>query len=210
MAKENMFVLNGRLNAGFDDAESLSTATSNSNSIEKETQLCSEFFQETLPCPPKKLNNGIGHGGTKFMPPNVEEQLFTVEQEQRNPDAQKYKRKKTLCLSALKCILSLMISVSLFVCVVASKISLVHIGQKLNYTAMYHNASRTVSSAEKSFVRETSFVMLVLLLVFPSVYTLFRAICNSGMKRSHPWPTKRAVIWVRTMFKSLFSYQSCL
>ena len=122
-------------------------------------------------------------------------QIFTVERKERK-HAKQYQRKKTFFLSAFKSLLSILISLVLFACVVASKLSLVHIGQKLNYTEItIANSSSRVRSHNGS-QRETSLVMLIMILVCPSVYTFIRAICISGMKRSHPWPTRRAVIWV--------------
>lgn len=126
---------------------------------------------------------------------DVDGQIFTVERNERK-HTKHYKRKKTFCLSAFKSLLSILISLVLFACVVASKLSLVHIGQKLNYTEITASNSSSRVRSQNGSKRETSLIMLIMILVSPSVYTFLRAICISGMKRSHPWPTRNAVIWV--------------
>ena len=193
--------MNGKLNSAFDEQELSSTATSSSGSLERETQFSRTFF-DTLPRPTETLKTSVPNGVQQTATSSVEEQLLIVEQETRDEDSRKYKRKKTILLSALKCILSVLMSVTLFVCVVAGKLSLVHIGQRLNYTNLHRN-NTSLKNDSVGPLRETSFIMLVIILVFPSLYTLVRAICVSGMKRSHPWPTQRAIIWVSSFFSHL-------
>ena len=141
----------------------------------------------------------------------TEDQPFTVEREEKNESARKYKKKKSVFLSILKCIISFLMSVCLLGCVVASKLSLVTLGQKVtsNFT-LCKNSPMTSNSSNASFVgkssgsngqsqyqNETIFNMLVLILIIPNAYSFLRALFSSGFKRSHPWPTKRAIIWVR-------------
>ena len=188
--------IDGRLNIAFDELSS--SATSISGSLERETRFAGTFFETTVPRPVVTLNGRVLDDAQQPSSSNMDEQPLIVEQEISDDDSKKYKRKKTLLLSAVKCILSVFMSLTLFICVVAGKISLVHIGQQLNYTAMHNNYTYIINH-ESASLRETSFVMLIIIMVFPSFYSLLRAICVSGMKRSHPWPTKRAVIWVSEM-----------
>ena len=187
--------MNGNVNAAYDDQELSSSATSASGSIERETQFVSSFFGTEPSIQVDALKGSVPNGVQQNSSSSIDEQLLIVEQETRDEESRRYKRKKTLLLSALKCILSIMMSITLFVCVVVGKISLVHIGQRLNYTDLHRNSSSLQAKDSKS-PRETSFIMLVMIVVFPSFYTLLRATCTSGMKRSHPWPTQRAIVWV--------------
>lgn len=187
--------MNGVVNGAYDEYELSSSATSACGSLESDAKFPSNFLRTAL-----TRETGASRGtfpDGRQASSCVEEQLLIVEKETRDEQSRTYKRKKTLLLSALKCILSILMSLTLFVCVVAGKISLVHIGQRLNYTGIYRNVSTLVTDDTK-FNRETSFIMLVIILVFPSSYTLIRAICTSGMRSSHPWPTKRAIVWVST------------
>ena len=145
---------------------------------------------------------------------------FTVEREGKNDSARNYRRKKSILLSILKCILAFLMSAGLLASAVVSKLSLVAIGWKLNYTSDKDSTSQTANSTsrvnqttEKTaafhskltlcgnsryslYQCETVFNMLVLILVIPHIYGFLKALFSSGWKKSHPWPTKRAVIWV--------------
>ena len=126
---------------------------------------------------------------------------FTVEREDKDEEARNYIRKKSICLSMIKCLLSFMMCVGLLCCVVASKISLVAIGRKLNYTLGAHsnvstNFTYCGNSKENAWECETVFDMLILILVIPSVISFIRAILISAFRSSHPWPTGKALFWV--------------
>ena len=183
-----------RLNLAYDELELSSSATSTSGSFERENRFAGTFVETTLPKQVETLNCGIPEDMQQSSSSSVDEQLLIVEQETTDKD-RRYTREKTYLLSALKCILSIFMSIALFICVVAGKISLVHIGQQLNYTATKENVTYIVNDNSAS-LRETSFIMLIIIMIFPSLYSLLRAICISGMKSSHPWPTQRAIIWV--------------
>ena len=187
--------MEGKLNLAYDELELSSSATSTSGSLERETRFAGTFFETTAPKPTETLDRRLSEEMQQPSSSNIDDQLLIVEQENKDEDSRKYKRKKTLLLSALKCILSMFMSLTLFICVVIGKISLVHIGQQLNYTAVGRNYTYEINHGNAS-LRETSFIMLVIIMVSPSLYSLLKAICVSGMKRSHPWPTKRAIIWV--------------
>ena len=146
---------------------------------------------------------------------------FTVEREDKNESARNYRRKKSILLSILKCILAFLMSAGLLACAVASKLSLAAIGWKLNYTSDKSSSPQTANSSSRVnqttettaalhseltfcgnsrhslYQCETVFNMLVLILVIPHIYGFLKALFSSGWKKSHPWPTKRAVIWVR-------------
>jgi len=185
--------IDGRLNLAYDELELSSSATSTSGSFERENRFAGTFVETTLPKQVETLNCGIPEDMQQSSSSSVDEQLLIVEQETTDKD-RRYTREKTYLLSALKCLLSIFMSMALFVCVVAGKISLVHIGQQLNYTATKDNFTYIVNDNSAS-LRETSFIMLIIIMIFPSLYSLLRAICVSGMKSSHPWPTQRAIIW---------------
>ena len=145
---------------------------------------------------------------------------FTVEREGKNDSARNYRRKKSVLLSILKCILAFLMSAGLLACAVVSKLSLVAIGCKLNYSPdkdslpqTANSSSRVNQTTEKTaashseltfcgnsryslYQCETVFNMSVLILVIPHTYGFLKALFSSGWKKSHPWPTKRAVIWV--------------
>eukprot|EP00794_Sanderia_malayensis_P016163 gene16163-17786_t len=133
-------------------------------------------------------------------------QTFTVKQkEEKDDNANKYKRNKTYVLSAVKCLLALFMSLLLFGCVILSKISLVYIGQRLTYGAKRAvlNANLSLNATQQRYICgkgspylcETVLDMLIILLVTPSAYSFLRAVYGTATSKSHPWPTRKAIIW---------------
>ena len=195
--------IDGRLNVAFDDMDLSSSATSTSGSLEREARFSGTFFETTTPRSVETVNERALDDMQQPSSSNMDEQPLIVEQEANDEDSKKYRRENKVLVSVVKCIVSIFMSLTLFFCVVAGKISLVHIGQQLNYTAMHRN-STYIKESQATSLRETSFVMLIIIMIFPPFYSLVRAICVSGMKRSHPWPTKRAIIWVSELTLFLF------
>eukprot|EP00794_Sanderia_malayensis_P016164 gene16164-17787_t len=132
-------------------------------------------------------------------------QSFTVAAEENSSEnAEKYTRKKTFFLSVLKCLLSVVMSAVLFFCLVSSKISLIYIGQRLNYTAkdttkvasdMNATQHQYICGKASPYLCETVLNMLIILLVTPSIYSFLKATFSSGLKKSYPWPTRTAIAW---------------
>ena len=149
--------------------------------------------------------------------PQFDDRPFTVDREEKNKSAHKYRRKKPILLSILKCIVSLIMSAGLITCVIVSKLSLVTVGQKLNFTLWKSNnennrtsnasikaSTLSINNASNQYQSAIVFNMLVLILIVPHAYGFLRSLFSSGFKQSHPWPTKRAVLWVRIIFHLFF------
>ena len=97
-------------------------------------------------------------------------------------------------LSVLKWLTAvLMFSVVVF-CVVASKISLLVLGQQ------FKDFNQTMTSAVREASAETSkeafILMLVLVLMIPQVVSLVKATWTNLRRKSCPWPTKQGFILV--------------
>ena len=151
---------------------------------------------------------------------NAEERPFVVQREEKNQSAKGHVKRKSIFLSIIKCVVSVLISACLLACVVASKLSVVELGLQLNFTREFpsdsanntsvksNNTATNIASAQCGpSCRQAArvFVMLVLVLIIPYGYSLLRGMFQSGFKRTHPWPTKRALIWVR-----VFCFVLCL
>ena len=199
-----MNIAETNLNAGYAMSEASGSNASRMGTIEREISNSNNINVISSTRNMHDVTETSIHNGGPHVTSHTNDegsQIFTVERKEQK-HAKQYKRKKTYFLSAFKSMLSILISLVLFACVVASKLSLVHIGQKLNYTAVTITNSSSRVTNHNGSQRETSLVMLIMILVCPSVYTFIRAFSISGMKRSHPWPTRKAVIWVR-MFASI-------
>ncbi len=131
---------------------------------------------------------------------DADKQIFTVEQDEQGAQLMRYKRGNTYFLSATKCILSVFKSILLIVCVIASKLSLIYLGQRLNHSpaacssTSSQSCDYSICGGTSTYACETTLDMLMMALVSPSVYTFIRAVFTSDMKKSHPWPTKRTLL----------------
>ena len=198
-------------NLGFDigyesnnGSEISSSANSQTGSIEREKEY-RRVSETQFSTPPRHTALIVPvPNGAAVSEPAAGSHAFVVEREDRDENFGKYNRKKTYFLSAVKCLLSILMSLLLFVCCVASKLSLVYIGQRLKYGQVAasnatNSSSGTCSSSSGSNIKhlcETTLGMLMLILICPSIYSLIKALCVSGMRKSHPWPTDRAIVWV--------------
>ena len=141
------------------------------------------------------------------------ERLYTVEQQGDLPRFNWYQNSSKL-LSAFKFSLSLILACLTLACVVLSKMSIVSIVAHLVKTTYQYNStfSKPLNCVDTMGLelcsRETSFIMLTLVLMFPSAYTLVKMYLLTCRKTAHPWPTKLAIVWVSdaTIFVSLFTF----
>ena len=172
---------------------------------------------------PELNAKSMSHLTPNMVPNSDTSNQYTVEREEKNDTAKNYRRQKSVFLSILKCVLSMLMSICLLSCVVASKLSLVAIGQRLNYTMAKTSVRQAASNASLGsnqtmkkhtphsslifcgsskyglYQCETIFNMLVLILMTPHIFAFLKALVSSGCKTSHPWPTKRAVAWVSSL-----------
>ena len=97
-------------------------------------------------------------------------------------------------LSVLKWLTAvLMFSVVVF-CVVASKISLLVLGQQFKDFNQTMNSAVREASSETS--KEAFILMLVLVLMIPQVVSLVKATWTNLRRKSCPWPAKQGFILV--------------
>ena len=119
------------------------------------------------------------------MEKKVQEKRFTVQSEPKINiiEAQSRKGKKSwACLVLFKWVFTLfMFSATLF-CLLASKLSLVSISQRLNDG---NNRDNPVA-----------FVMLMLIMMIPQFLAFLRSLASSAFSSKEYWPSKMAVFWV--------------
>ncbi|XP_032230762.2 uncharacterized protein LOC5506512 [Nematostella vectensis] len=96
-------------------------------------------------------------------------------------------------ISGVKWVFAFFLSMSLLICIVSSKISLLSI-------AMYFNATRLPTGVThpeygEQSQPETVFVMLILALMIPFALTFLRSCWVSLFRSSHLWPSNSALFW---------------
>ena len=92
-------------------------------------------------------------------------------------------------LSVLKLVITGFMSVGLLVLVVASKLSIIAIGQQWSD-----------KHCAKKDDNEKAFIMLILIMMIPQLFSLLKSVGNSAFCSSEPWPSKAAAFWVRFLF----------
>ena len=119
-------------------------------------------------------------------------------------------------LCAAKWFLAILITLFLFFCVISSKICLLVLGERYRDLERRDKRSATNSTNGTSAAnatrsqdfdtnpegnsKESLVVMLVLVLLIPQGVSLLLAFWTSARRKSHPWPTGRAVGAVRFLF----------
>lgn len=94
-------------------------------------------------------------------------------------------------LSVFKWVFAILLSLSMLACVVTSKISLISIG------VFYNNGTSSCSSTSTvDFSKETTFIMMVLVLMIPQFMSFIRACWASLFSAVHPWPSNKAILCV--------------
>ena len=131
------------------------------------------------------------------MERSVQERKFTVQSEPKIniiESQSKKKEKSWTFVVVVKWVSTLfMFSATLF-CLVASKLSLVSISQRLN--------------DDKKEDNHVAFVMLILIMMVPQVLAFFRSLASSAFSSKEYWPSKMAVFfWV--YFFDLFFFVIC-
>ena len=131
------------------------------------------------------------------MEKSVQERKFTVQSEPKIniiESQSKKKEKSWTFVVVVKWVSTLfMFSATLF-CLVASKLSLVSISQRLN--------------DDKKEDNHVAFVMLILIMMVPQVLAFFRSLASSAFSSKEYWPSKMAVFfWV--YFFDLFFFVIC-
>ena len=94
-------------------------------------------------------------------------------------------------LSVLKLFITGFMSAGLLVLVVASKLSIIAIGQQW---------SEKDKDCNKKGDNEKIFIMLILIMMIPQLFSLLKSVGNSAFCTSEPWPSKAAAFWVRFLF----------
>lgn len=132
----------------------------------------------------------------------IADKPFTVERKDQDSHMHRWYKKPSRALSLLKLLLALILACVTLFCVVASKLSILSIAKRLavknvpdpknNVTDKYACSENNLSGCQ----RETSFVMLCLVLMIPPAYTLLTLFITTCRKITHPWPTKLAILWV--------------
>lgn len=131
----------------------------------------------------------------------IADKPFTVERKDQDSHMHRWYKKPSRALSLLKLLLALILACVTLFCVVASKLSILSIAKRLavknvpdpknNVTDKYACSENNLSGCQ----RETSFVMLCLVLMIPPAYTLLTLFITTCRKITHPWPTKLAILW---------------
>ena len=109
----------------------------------------------------------------------------------------------TLC--AIKVMVAVLVTVVTLFCVVASKLSILSISKRLNKdgTNSTHRFTCKDATDLSKCERETSFMMLCLVLMIPPAYTFVKMVIITCNKITHPWPTKLAIVWVSFLYTAL-------
>ncbi len=132
--------------------------------------------------------------GTEYT---VNKQAKIAKLEKRSTDVQE----SSLTLSCVKCAVAGFMAISLLLLLVASKVSLVSIAQRINLSNKTKNFPKhSVIACGGKYVEETAFIMLVLIMMVPQFFCFLSAVSNSAFCSSEPWPSKQAALWVRICF----------
>ena len=120
---------------------------------------------------------------------------FTVNKESRAEklEAQKTKvHKSSWFLSIIKIMVTGIIAISLLLSIVATKLTVVAIGQQFN-----------VSCSEMECIlqkeNETPYIMMVIIMMVPQFISFIKAVGNSAFS-TEPSPSKQALFWVSLNF----------
>ena len=129
------------------------------------------------------------------MEKSVLERKFTVQSEPKIniiESQSKKKEKSWAFVVVVKWVSTLfMFSATLF-CLVASKLSLVSVSQRLNDDNATDNP--------------VAFVMLILIMMIPQFLAFLRSLARSAFSSKEYWPSKTAVFWVCFFNLSFFCY----
>lgn len=126
---------------------------------------------------------------------------FTVEQQPKVEILESHKAKvheSSWLLSICKIIVTGFIAVTLLCCVIATKLTLVAIGQQFNTTC-----TLSPNGCIKERQNETPYIMMVMIMMAPQFISFIRAAANSAFSKGEPWPSRKAIIWV-TYFSIVF------
>jgi len=123
-------------------------------------------------------NTGSDHSGFTVTLPSKAEQL----------ESQKAKvQEASWLLSVFKILVTGFIAIALLLSLIATKLTIVSIGQQFN-----------VSCTEPSCIRErgneTPYIMMILIMMIPQFISFITAVGNSAFS-SQPWPSKQAIFW---------------
>ena len=134
--------------------------------------------------------------------PLEREKPFTVERKDEDSHMHRWFKKPSRALSGLKFLLAMLLAAITLFCVVASKLSILSISKRLNKdgTNITHRFTCKDTKDLSKCEKETSFVMLCLLLMIPPAYTLLKMFVITCRKITHPWPTKLAILWVSFLY----------
>ena len=94
-------------------------------------------------------------------------------------------------LSLCKILVTGFISVTLLCSVIATKLTLVAIGQQFNTTCKLKP-----NGCIKEMKNETPYIMMVIIMMVPQFMSFIQAAANSVFQRSEPWPSRKAIFWV--------------
>ena len=126
---------------------------------------------------------------------------FTVNKPSRAKqlEAQKSKvQEASWFLSIVKLLVTGIIAIALLLSVVATKLTVVAIGQQFN-----------VSCTELECIlqkeNETPYIMMVLIMMVPQFISFIKAVGNSAFS-TEPWPSKQALFWVNLNFSFVTSF----
>eukprot|EP00112_Aurelia_sp_Birch-Aquarium-sp1_P009840 Seg2134.2 transcript_id=Seg2134.2/GoldUCD/mRNA.D3Y31 product="Chitin synthase chs-2" protein_id=Seg2134.2/GoldUCD/D3Y31 len=100
-------------------------------------------------------------------------------------------RESSWVLSVLKLFITGFMSVGLLVLMVASKLSIIAIGQQWKG----NGRNCTMKGDNKDGENERAFVMLILIMMIPQLFSLLKSVGNSAFCSSEPWPSKAAAFW---------------
>ena len=101
-------------------------------------------------------------------------------------------------LSVLKWLTAVLVFSVVVFCVVASKISLLVLGQQ--FKDFNQTATSAVREASVETSKEASISMLVLVLMIPQLVSLVYATWTNLRRKTRPWPTKQGFILVSSKY----------
>ena len=117
---------------------------------------------------------------------------YTINQTAKIHREKQRDSRSSIWLSVAKCIVGIFLFASVLTCLVASKICLLSM-------ASFHWNTKTPSDAQKkdgTQNQETLFIMVVLVLMIPESFSFLKACWTSLLRKSHRWPSKKAIIVV--------------
>ena len=106
----------------------------------------------------------------------------------------KKKASTSLCLSVFKWIMTTLIFFTTLLCLILSKLTIISLSHKLNFSNTTDRNSIIGTKMEES---DVAFTLIVLSMMIPHVISFTRTFYASAFSSNQPWPGGKALLVVR-------------